>query len=136
MKNQLKQDHFNSWQKKVTHGYNQKSIGENPDVDQSLSVAWLRKSNQSSHMEGYLLAVDEQEIVTKATAKRRERDPTIQRQMDCKCRLCRKGEETLNHILAFCEEVSSSLYLTYRHNRMGKVVYDEILKTEGEKKTP
>ena len=87
-------------------------------------------------MEGYLLAVDEQEIVTKATAKRRERDPTIRRQMDSKCRLCRKGEETLNHILASCEEVSSSLYLTYRHNRMGKVVYDEILKAEGEKKTP
>ena len=136
VKNQLKQDHFNSWQKKVTHRYNQKSIRENSDVDQSLSVAWLRKSNLSSHMEGYLLAVDEQEIVTKATAKRRERDPTIRRQMDSKCRLCRKGEETLNHILASCEEVSSSLYLTYRHNRMGKVVYVEILKAEGEKKTP
>ena len=33
VKNQLKQDHFNNWQKKVTHGYNQKSIRENPDVD-------------------------------------------------------------------------------------------------------
>ena len=56
--------------------------------------------------------------------------------MDSKCRLCKKGEETLNHILASCEEVSSTLYLTYRHNRMGKVIYDEILKAEGEKKTP
>ena len=78
MKNQLKQDHFSNWQKKVTHGYNQKSIRENPDIDQSLSVAWFRKSNLSSHMEGYLSAtyniyVDEQEIVTKATAKRREK---------------------------------------------------------------
>ena len=87
-------------------------------------------------MEGYLLAIDEQEIVTKATAKHREKDLTIRIQMDSKCRLCRKGEETLNHILASCEEVFSSLYLTYRHNRMGKVVYDEILKAEGEKKTP
>ena len=55
-------------------------------------------------MEGYLLAIDEQKIITKATAKRRERDPTIRRQMDSKCRLCRKGEETLNHILASCEK--------------------------------
>ena len=70
-------------------------------------------------MEGYLLAIDEQEIVMKATAKRRERDPTIWRQMDSKCRLCRKGEETLNHILASCEEVSSSLYLTYTLLRRG-----------------
>ena len=74
--NQLKQDHFKNWQKKVTHGYNQKSIRENPDVDQLLSVAWLRKSNLTSHMEGYLSEVDEQEIVTKATAKRRGKDPT------------------------------------------------------------
>ena len=41
VKNQLKQYHFNNWQKNFTHGYEQKSIRENPDVDQSLSVAWL-----------------------------------------------------------------------------------------------
>ena len=82
-------------------------------------------------MEGYLLAIDEQEIVTKATAQRRERSNNMETNG-----LCKKGEETLNHILASCEEVSSTLYLTYRHNRMGKVIYDEILKAEGEKKTP
>ena len=130
MKNQLKQDHFNNWQKKVTHGCNQEPIRESLDLDQSQSVAWLRKSNLSSHMEGCLLAVDEQEIVTKATAKHMGKDPTKRRQMDGKCRLCRKGKETLTS----CEEVSSSLYLRYRHNRMGKVVYEEILKAEGEKK--
>ena len=132
MINQLKQDQ----NQKVTHGYNQKSIRENPDLDQLQSVAWLRKLNLSSHMKGYLLAMNEQEIVTKTTAKRRGKDPTKRRQMDSRCRPCRKGEETLHHILASCEEVSSSLFLTYRHNRMGKVVYEEILKAEGEKKTP
>ena len=77
VKNQLKQDHFNNWQKKVTHRYNQKSIGENLDVDQALSIAWFRKPSLRSHMEGYLSVVDEQEIVTKATAKCRGKDPTI-----------------------------------------------------------
>ena len=56
--------------------------------------------------------------------------------MDSECRLCGKSDETINHILASCEEVSSSLYLTCRHNRMGKVIYDAILKEEEECKIP
>ena len=130
VRNKLKEDHLNKWQSKVTHGYSKRVVSENTDLDYSLSNAWLKKSSLSSHMEGYILAIEEQEIVTKATAKRREKDPANRSIMDSKCRLCGKSDETINHILASCEEVSSSLYLTYRHNRMGKVVYDAILKEE------
>ena len=45
-------------------------------------------------------------------------------------------KETLKHILAACSEVSSSLYLSYRHDRIGKVVYEKPIQAEGEKKPP
>ena len=136
VKTQLKEDHFKNWQTKVTHGYNQSLIRKNPDIDNTLSNTWLTKSNLSSHIEGYLFAIDEQEVATKETIKRREKDPAKRRQIDSKCRLCRKNDETLKHILAACSEVSSSLHLSYRHDRMGKVVYEKLLQAEGEKKSP
>ena len=136
VKMQLREDHLNDWQTKVTHGYNQTSIRENPDIDQTLSKAWLKKSNLTSHIEGYLFAIDEQEVATKETIKRREKDAAKRRQIDSKCRLCRKNEETLKHILAACSEVSSSLYLSYRHDRVGRVIYEKLLQAEGINKTP
>ena len=81
-------------------------------------------------MEGYILAIDEQEIITKDTLKRREKDEVKKRVMDSKCRLCKKGEETLSHILGSSEKISFRLCLTYCHDRMGKIIYDEIMKNE------
>ena len=49
--------------------------GENPGLDYSLSTAWLKKSSFSSCKEGYILAIDEQEIARKATAIRKEKGP-------------------------------------------------------------
>ena len=81
-------------------------------------------------------AIDEQEVATKETIKQREKDPAKRRQIDNKCRLCRKNEETLKHILAACNEVSSSLYLTYWNDRVGRVIYEKLLQEEGINKTP
>ena len=75
----FEENHLKNWQSKVTHGYKHRLISENPKVDEKLSTGWLQKSNLSSHMEGYILAIDEQEIVTKDTLKRREKDEVKKR---------------------------------------------------------
>ena len=59
---------------------------------------------QFTHGRLYILALDEQEMTTKATANRREKDPVNRSKMDSKGRLCIKREEVLNHILASCEK--------------------------------
>ena len=123
----LRSNHEKDWTDKVTHGYNRKIVKEDPKVNQSLSIKWIHNSTLTSHMEAYMLAIEEQEIVTKATKKRREPDITKRRTMDSKCRMCGKQEETLTHTLGSCESISASLYLKYRHNQVGKIVYQVFL---------
>ena len=80
-----------------------------------------------------MFAIEEQEIVTKATKKRREPEITKRRTMDSKCRMCGKHKDMLTHILGSCESISESLYLKYRHNQVGKIVYEEFLENNGVK---
>ena len=129
----LRSNHEKNWTDKVTHGYNRKIVKEDSKVNQSLSVKWIHNFTLTSHMEAYMFAIEEQEIVTKATKKRREPDITKRRTMDSKCRMCGKQEETLTHILASCESISESLYVKYRHSQVGKIVYQEFLENNGVK---
>ena len=129
----LRLNHEKDWSDKVTHGYNRKIVKEDPKVNHSLSIKWIHNSTLTSHMETYMFAIEEQEIVTKATKKRREPDITKRRTMDSKCRMCGKQEEMLTHILVSCESISESLYLKYRHNQVGKIVYQEFLENNGVK---
>ena len=126
-------NHEKDWTDKVTHGYNRKIVKEDPKVNQSLSVKWIHNSTLTSHMEAYMFAIEKQEIVTNATKKRREPDITKRRTTDRKCRVCGKQEETLTHILGSCESISESLYLKYRHNQVGQIVYQEFLENNGVK---
>ena len=133
IRNALRSNHEKDWTDKVTHGYNRKIVKKDPKVNQRLSIKWIHNSTLRSHMEAYMFAIEEQEIVTKATKKRREPDITKRRTMDSKCRMCGKQEETLTHILGSCESISESLYLKYRHSQVGKIVYQEFLENNGVK---
>ena len=90
----LRSNHEKDWTDKVAHGYNRKIVKEDPKVNQSLSVKWVHNSTLMSHMEAYMFAIEEQEIVTEVTKKRREPDITKRRIMGSKCRMCRNQEET------------------------------------------
>ena len=103
---------------------------EDTTVDRRATNQWL-KSNMSSHVEGYLMAMQEQEINTKDALERKEKNLEKKRTMDNSCRLCHKNTETLFHITTGCPEASSSLYLNIRHNAVAKVIFQCIInKTE------
>ena len=131
IKNKIKEEHYNIWKRKVTHGFLEKKLMEDTTVDRSATNQWL-KSNMSSHVEGYLMAMQEQEINTKDALKRKEKNLEKKRTMNNSCRLCHKNTETLFHITTGCPEVSSSLYLNIRHNAIAKVIFQSIInKNEG-----
>ena len=75
--------------------------------------------------------MQEQEIATKATQKRREKDPTI----NAKCRLCDSQDETVLHALGSCPSLSSNLYMTARHDNVGQHIVEEIVKQENKEST-
>ena len=106
---------------------------EKGDMNEKKSFEWLKEGTLSGHMEGYLCAIEEQEIETKSLQKSREKDENIRKTMNSKCRLCHQQEETIFHVLGSCSHLSSSLYLHNRHNKVAKKVHEEITANE---KTP
>ena len=93
------------------------------NVDKNLSWAWLESGTLTSEVESYLTAIEEQEIYTK---DRRKRNQNV---TDGKYRMCKRDNETIQHILGCCPTISPNLYLKARHDPVAKIIYDEILQT-------
>ena len=62
------------WKRKVTHGYLQKTLSEDETIDMKKTNKWLNL-HLPAHTEGYITAIQEQELDTKETRKRREKHP-------------------------------------------------------------
>ena len=82
------------------------------------------------YAEGYALAMQEQEIATRATIKRRQKDDALL----IKCRLCKGQEKTVFHVLGSCPSLSSNLYTDHRHDKLGEIIVQEILRDHQVKK--
>ena len=71
------------------HGYFQKTIEQNENINHRESQQWLQDKYLTSHFTAYACAIEEQEIATKYLLNKRQRDegkiPTINN----KCRLCK-----------------------------------------------
>ena len=80
----------------------------------------------SFHIEGYITAIQEQELNTKGAMKRKEENLEKKGKLDNICRLCKKSTETFFHLISSCPEISSSLYLYLRHNAVAKVILEAV----------
>ena len=78
----------------------------------------------TAHVEGYVKAIQEQELNTKETQRRREKDIQKKRTMDTRCRVCdQKGESV-------CPALPPAFYLKVRHNRITRILYQEMIKSD------
>ena len=122
VKEKMKENHLQAWVEKPQHGYLMRTRKNVEDCRELATNAWLKKSTFSSHVEGYLCAVQEEEIFTNALkAKRLNEDPA-----KANCRLCKTNKESIQHIIAACPRLSVSMYLPWRHNKVANVVYQAI----------
>ena len=124
-----KKIHKREWLKKVTHGYHQTQIESQENIDTQKTNKWL-SLRLSSHIEGFVCALQEQEIDTKSLRKRREKDIEKRKKIDSVCRVCRKQEETLYHVIGSCPVLAATLYLKRRYNQVAKIIYQEKMKNE------
>ena len=74
--------------------------------------------------------MQEQELNTKETQKRREKDIQKKQAMNAKCRVCGEKSESVYHLVGSCLTLALSLYLKVRHNQIAKILYQEITKNE------
>ena len=111
------------------HSYVFKKAEADKDIDAQGSHNWMN-TGISSHVEGYVIALQEQEIATRATIKRRNKN----RNNETKCRLCKSQEEIVFRVLGSCSSLSSNLYLTTRKDNIARQLVREIANVEKPKK--
>ena len=125
----MKKEHQRIWTEKVTHGYLQNKLNSNEFIDTKATNKWL-DLRLTSHLEGYTVAIMEQEINTKETMKRKEKDLDKKRHMDTKCRICSRSEESVFHLVCSCSILAPTLYLHVRHNQVARILYQEVLQNK------
>ena len=96
------------------------------DTTKKLSNSWINAKGLISHSEGYICATQEQEINTKASQANREQAKN--KEFDRRCRFCHCKTGHIFHLLRSCERLSENIYLPMRHDDVGKVVYNAIIK--------
>ena len=92
-------------------------------VDKERTNKWLFNAPFSSHVEGYLFAIQEEEINTNNLKIKRDKKHNI----NPKCQLCHAEKETIQHIIAACTKLSTSMYLPVQHNKVTKIIYDSVI---------
>ena len=115
--------HSAAWQGKPQHGYVHRNQTSQPSYDKVLSNKWLTDNYMTSHVEGFLCAMQEQEIRTRLLDKQRN---IGEGETKRKCRHCNAVDESIFHLLSSCGKLSASLYLPVRHNEVAKDVYNEL----------
>ena len=84
------------WIQKKAHGYHQKQIESQDNLDVTKSNSWL-SIRFTSHIEGFICAMQEQKIDTRGMRKRREKDVTKKKSINSTCRICKRAEDSLFH---------------------------------------
>jgi hypothetical protein len=80
----------------------------------------------TSHFEGFIHAVQEQEINTKVLMVKRQLSTGVSCISDNRCRLCKLKPEDISHITAGCEKMSSTYYIPLRHDVVAKVIWNAL----------
>ena len=126
IKMKIKEDHLKCWTGKPQHGFLFKTRERISDIDTERTNYWLLKSSTTSHVEGYICAIQEEEINTRGLQKRRAKDDVSGQDTNYRCRVCHKETETIQHVLACCDRLRIPLYLPVRHNAVASVLYHQL----------
>jgi ribosomal protein L37E len=86
-----------------------------------VSNKWLTNAALFAETEGFLIAIQDQVILTRNYKKYILKQPNI----DEMCRRCGKELETIQHITAACEQLAPTKYIR-RHNEVAKVIHQKL----------
>ena len=85
----------------------------------------LEKGHLKRHTEGLCMAAQSQSVRTNAIKDKIEKS-----QGDSRCRLCKKTDETVNHLLSECPKLAQSEYKNC-HDNVAKGIHWDICKQLG-----
>ena len=103
------------------------------NIDVELTNAWHTNSTFSSRVEGFLCAIQEEEINTNYLKHKRSDN---KQEVNPKCRLCHTKDESIHHVIASCPMLSASMYLPVRHDQVAKEIYRKLITPDENAKVP
>ena len=126
---QIKQTAKKNGQKQIEERWSQKPLhgkyilrSRNADVDQATTHQWLRSSGLKAETEGFILAAQDQSLLTKNYQAN-----ILQNGSDPKCRFCDTFDETIDHLISGCPVLTPNEYKN-RHDRVGQYLHWKICK--------
>ena len=112
VKEATRKEHAERWINKETHSFLQSQLQRNHIIDIPKIKKWL-SIRLTSHIQGCLIAIQEQELKTKETQSRREKDTQEGHNIDVKFRVYSQFSESVYHLVCSCPTLAPSLYLNY-----------------------
>ena len=114
LKRSKKEKRFEDWEEKVLHGQNMRQTKE---VRSNQCWAWLQNGDLKRETESLIVSAQNQSIRTNLVKARIDKS-----QGDSLCRMCRKVDESIDHIVSGCSKLAQKEYKR-RHDNLGKIVH-------------
>ena len=96
------------------------------DVDQDKTHRWLKAAGLKAETEGFIIAAQHQSLPTRLCQHNILKKPDV----DSKCRLCGRFDQTIDHLVSSCPERAKTEYI-HRHNKAAALMYWKISKEFG-----
>ena len=96
------------------------------DVDQDKTHRWLKAAGLKAETEGFIIATQDQRLPTRWYQYNILKKPDV----DPKCRLCGRFDETIDHLVSGCPELAKTEYI-HRHNKAAAHMHWKICKEFG-----
>ena len=96
------------------------------DVNQDKTHRWLKAAGLKAETEGFIIAAQGQSLPTRWYRHNILKKPDV----NPKCRLCGRFDETIDHLVSGCPELAKTEY-THRHNTAAAHMHWKICKEFG-----
>jgi hypothetical protein len=114
------------WKNKVMHGQYIRSI-DRQLISQEDTFLWLSNGDLKAETESEIVAAQDQALQTKYYATK-----ILNTETDSKCRLCKRFDETTEHIISACPILAKEQYIK-THDRVCAQLHFNICKKTGVK---
>ena len=117
LKRSKKEKRLEGWEEKVLHG---QYLRQTKEVRSDQCWAWLQNGDLKREIESLIVAVQTQSIRTNLVKARIDKS-----QGDSLCRVCRKVDESIDHIVSVCSKLAQKEY-ERKHDNLGKIVHRKL----------
>ena len=114
LKRSKKEKRLEDWEEKILHG---QYFRQTKEVRSDQCWAWLQNGDLKSETESFIVAAQNQSIRTNLVKARIDKS-----QGDSSCKVCRKVDESINHIVSGCIKLAQKEYRR-RHDNLGKIIH-------------